>query len=83
MPSLLKLGKDSQGRIFLVNFPDVYKKSDSIKRAQSLLASTRIQPGRSNFPSVMELMLGVPVAIKEKLSVYDELCQRAGIEPVE
>lgn len=78
-----KLGKDAQGRIYLVNFPDVYKKSDSIKKAQSLLASARLKPARGNFTSVLELMLGMPVQVKERGSVYSEWCALAGVEDEE
>lgn len=76
-----KLGKDSQGRLYLANFPDVYQKSNTMKSSQSLLARTKLRPGRKNFSSVMGLTLGLPVEIGNTASVYEELCDRVGIDP--
>ena len=75
-----KLGKDPQGRLYLVNFPDVYKKSNTMQRSQALLSATKVKPGRNNYKAVLELMLGLPIDVRDKRSVYAELCERAGID---
>ncbi|MBT9585598.1 L,D-transpeptidase [bacterium] len=74
-----KLGRDAQGRIYLVTFPDVYGKSDPLKRTQALLLQARLRPVRRNFSDVMGLLLGIPVEVRGHNSVEQEFCQRAGV----
>ena len=78
-----KLGKDSHGRLYVVNFPDVYQKSNSVSRARSLLAIAKVKPARPNFTDILQLTLGVPIQVSETTSVYKEWCQRAHIDSEE
>lgn len=60
-----KLGKDAEGKTFIVTFPDPYKKSDPLERARKLLAKTghesKLQDKK--FAAKLKLQLGVPVQI--------------------
>lgn len=67
-----KLGRDAQGRRYLVNFPDIYSRTPSVPRAQALLKQAGIKPKRANFNAILEMQLGVPVQVDGTGSVYEE-----------
>jgi L,D-transpeptidase ErfK/SrfK len=73
-----KLGRDSDGNIYAVSFPDVYKRQDPLKKVHQLLSEAHVagQVTRDNFDSVVDIHLGFPFKVKSSIPVYQELCQR-------
>ena len=63
-----KLGKDSNGRFYLVTFPDLYKKMDPVKQSTTLL--TKIGKAHllsnRNFAGQVGLTTGVPLDLRER-----------------
>lgn len=63
-----KLGKDANGRLYLVTFPDLYKKMDPVKEATTLL--TKVGKAHllnnKNFAGQVSLTTGVPLDLREK-----------------
>lgn len=61
-----KLGKDAAGNLYLVTFPDVYKRMDPIQRAKNLLKKVGKESlmDKKNFSGRVGLLLGTPILLK-------------------
>ncbi|MCA9793990.1 MAG: L,D-transpeptidase family protein [Candidatus Eremiobacteraeota bacterium] len=73
-----KLGRGRDGRIYVVTFKDVYKKSNPVQAAHALLQKAGLEGhiGRKNFDSILDLGLGFPVSVEGTEPVFDELNKR-------
>lgn len=75
-----KLGRDAQGNLYIVNFPDIYRKKPSYQAARQLLQRLGVKPARSNFDELLKLELGVPIRIQGEGSVWGEWAEAAGLD---
>lgn len=74
-----RVGRDASGKLYVANFPDVYKKKPSLAAAQNLLQRAGLRPTRDNFQEILKLQLGMPVRVDGRGSLYQEWCQQAGV----
>lgn len=77
-----KVGRGPDGKVYVVTFPDVYRRADPVKSAlaqlQRLGLSKRIK--RSNFRDILALGLGFPVRIDGEGPLSEEVAKAT--EPV-
>ncbi len=73
-----KIGRDSSGNLYLVNFPDIYRKKNTVEFAKKLLAKTGQTQliKRKNFDNIIDLTLGFPVRLDEDRTVLEEIRSR-------
>lgn len=73
-----KLGRDASGNLYLVTFPDIYKKKNTVTFAKNLLnkAGRSQSLARHNFDDIIKLTLGVPVSLDDGRTVLEEIKAR-------
>lgn len=75
-----KVGRGPDGSLYIVNYPDVYKKQPSVEAAQRLLKRLGLKPARNNFDELLKLQLGMPLKVKGTGSVFAEWAALCGVD---
>lgn len=73
-----KVGRGPDGKLYVVTFPDVYRKKDPVVAAMNLLRKLKVtnRVGRRNFKDVLALNLGFPVSLEGKDPVLTEVARQ-------
>ncbi len=72
-----KLGRDTNGQLLLVTFPDVYGLSDPLQASRRLLEKAGLgdRLGRGNLKDILALTLGFPVNTVRHQTVWQEVAR--------